>query len=140
MVDPGPGPGRICMNWDVKSETATEVAATSVSMMAIKKFRQPLVEYLLSGLEDDNKWVRVMAAEMLGTIGDPRTAGHLKTLLADHDRDLRIVAARSLAMIRSVRATFPLSPVDNCEDCMIRLVADEALQRLKADKEIARHL
>ncbi len=128
------------MNWDVKSETATEVTFTAVSMMAIKKFRQPLVEYLLSGLEDDNKWVRVMAAEMLGTIGDPRTAGHLKPLLADHDRDLRIVAARSLAMIRSVRATFPLSPVDNCEDCMIRLVADEALEKLKAEKEIARRL
>jgi HEAT repeat protein len=128
------------MNWDVKSETATEVAATAVSMMAIKKFRQPLVEYLLSGLEDDNKWVRIMAAEMLGTIGDPRTAGYLKPLLAERDRDTRIVAARSLAMIRSPRAIFPLASMDNCGDCMIRLVAAEALERLKAQKEIARHL
>ncbi len=127
------------MNWDVKSETTTEVAATAVSM-AIKKFRQPMVEYLLSGLEDHNKWVRIMAAEMLGTIGDPGTAGYLKPLLAEHDRDTRIVAARSLAMIRSPRAIFPFASADNCGDCMIRLVADEALEKLKAEKGIARHL
>jgi len=128
------------MNWNVKSETANEGAAAAVSMMAIKKFRQPMIEYLLSGLEDDNRWVRIMAAEMLGTIGDPCTAGYLKPLLAEHDRDMRIVAARSLAMIRSPGAIFPLSLVDNCGDCMIRLVASEALERLKAQKEVARHL
>jgi HEAT repeat protein len=122
------------MNSDVKNETAMEVAALSVSMMAMKKFQQPMVEYLLSGLEDRDKWVRVIAAEMLGTIGDPRSAEHLKPLLADRDKDLRIVAAKSLAMIRSPRVVLALSQADNCENCMIRLVADEALEKLKAEK------
>lgn len=122
------------MNRDIKSETAMEVAALTVSMMAVKKFQQPMVEYLLSGLEENDKWVRVMAAEMLGAIGDRRSAEHLKPLLADGDKDLRIVAAKSLAMIRSPGGVFALSQADNCENCMIRLVADEALERLKPGK------
>jgi len=108
-----------------------EAAALSVSMMALKKFQQPMVEYLLSGLEENDKWVRVLAAEMLGTIGDSRSAEHLKPLLADRDRDLRIMAARSLSMIRSPGMGSVLSPADNCENCLIRLMADEALERLK---------
>jgi HEAT repeat protein len=120
------------MNRDVKSETAVEVTALSVSMLAMKKFQQPLVEYLLSGLEDNDKWVRVMAAEMLGTIGDPRSAEHLKPFMVHRDKDLRLVAAKSFTMIRSPRMAFARSQPDNCENCMIRLVADEALERLKA--------
>jgi hypothetical protein len=138
-IDPGPGPGRIGMNSDVKNETAMEVAALSASMTAMKKFQQPMVEYLLSGLDENDKWVRVMAAEMLGTIGDSRSAEYLKPLLAARDKDLRIVAAKSLAMIRSPRVGLALSQADNCENCMIRLVADEALERLKLGKETACH-
>jgi HEAT repeat protein len=122
------------MNSDVKNEIVREAAALSVSMMAMKKFQQPMIEYLLSGLEENDKWVRVMAAEMLGTIGDSRSAEHLKPLLAERDRDLRIAAAKSLAMIRSSGVALSLSQPDNCESCMIRLVADEALERLKAGK------
>jgi HEAT repeat protein len=121
------------MNRDIKNETAMEVAALSVSMTAIKKFRKPMVEYLLSGLEENDKWVRIMAAEMMGAIGDPRSAEHLIPLLADRDRDLRTVAAKSLAMIRSPDM-FALSQADNCENCMIRLIADEALGKLKIGK------
>jgi len=120
------------MQGNEKTETAMETAAVSVSLAAIKKFRQPMIEYLKSGLEDNDKWVRVMAAEMLGAVGDHHSAAHLKPLLADRDRDLRIVAAKSLAMIHSPHEFFALSQVDNCENCMIRLVADEALERLKA--------
>jgi len=128
------------MNRDVKSETTREMAALSVSVMAMKKFQQPLVEYLLSGLEDNDKWVRVIAAEMLGTIGDIRSAERLKPFMAHQDRDLRLVAAKSFAMIRSPRMMFARSQADNCENCMVRLVADEALERLKAKQEVARHL
>lgn len=119
------------MNQDIKNETAMEVAALSLSMMAMKKFQQPMVEYLLSGLEDNDKWVRVMAAEMLGIIGDRRSAEHLKPLLVQRDKDLRIAAAKSLAMIRTPRVAVVRLQEDTCENCMIRLVADEALEKLK---------
>jgi len=125
---------------DLQKETAREVAAVTVSITAMKKFQQPLVEYLLSGLEDNDKWVRIMAAEMLGTIGDPGVAGHLTPLLADRDKDLRTIAARSLAMIRSPAVALSMKQADNCENCMIRLVADEALERLKNGQDNARHL
>jgi len=107
-------------------------------MTSMKKFRQPLVEYLVSGLEDNDRWVRIMAAELLGTLGDASIAGHLKPLLADRDQDLRIVAAKSLAMIRSPKVIFSLTQADYCENCMIRLVADEALQKLTTEKQDAR--
>ena len=128
------------MQENEKSETLVETAALSVSLAAIKKFRQPMIEYLKSGLEDNDKWVRVMAAEMLGAVGDHHSAAHLKPLLADRDRDLRIVAAKSLAMIRSPHLFFALSQVDNCENCMIRLVANEALEKLSEGNMTARRL
>ena len=102
-----------------------------MSIMALKKFRQPMVEYLISGLEDNDKWVRVMAAHLLGTIGDSRAAEHLKPFLVSQDRDLRSAAAQSLAMIHPFLGIFSLSQADNCDNCMIRLIADEAIQKLK---------
>lgn len=104
-----------------------------VSLTAVRKFRQPLAEYLISGLDDNDKWVRVMAAEMLGALGDPRTARSLQPLLAGWDSDLRLVAARSLARIRSPQSAV-IPPALSCDHCMIRLVADEALTRLKLEQ------
>jgi HEAT repeat protein len=128
------------MNENEHGKPALEVATQSVSILAIRKFRQPMIEYLQSGLEDNDKWVQIMAAEMLGFIGDHTSADHLKSLLATRDKDLRTAAARSLAMIHSPAMAFSLNRADKCENCMIRLVADEALERLKAENEITRHL
>ncbi|PKG33145.1 HEAT repeat domain-containing protein, partial [Methanoregula sp.] len=97
------------------------------------EFRQPLVEYLIRGLDDNDKWVRVMAAEMLGALGDPHSARFLQPLLAGWDSDLRLVAARSLARIRSPQSAV-IPPALSCDHCMIRLVADEALTRLKLEQ------
>ncbi|AGB01244.1 HEAT repeat domain-containing protein [Methanoregula formicica] len=106
----------------------------SRSVSAVRKFRQPLVEYLISGLDDNDKWVRVMAAEMLGTVGDPRSVRALQPLLAGWDSDLRLAAARSLARIRSPQSA-AIPPALSCDHCMIRLVADEALTRLKLEQD-----
>jgi HEAT repeat protein len=119
----------------MKSETAREAAEMAVSVMALKKFQQPMIEYLSSGLEDNDKWVRVMAMLMLGAIGDSRSAELVKPLLADRDRDLRTAAARSLTMIHSPKEMFSLSQSGQCDDCLIRLVASEALEKLK-EREI----
>ncbi len=99
------------MNRDVSNETAREAASVSRTIMALKKFRQPLVEYLISGLEENDKWVQVMAVRLLGTIGDSRAAEHLKPLLVSEDADLRSAAAQSLAMI-PCQGIFSLSPSD----------------------------
>lgn len=105
-----------------------------VSVTAVRKFRQPLVEYLISGLDDKDKWVRVMAAEMLGALGDPHSARALQPLLAGWDSDLRLAAARSIARIRSPQTAVIPSAL-SCDHCMIRLVADEALTKLKLEQE-----
>ncbi len=111
-----------------------ETAAQSASERAMHQFRQPLIEYLVSSLEVDDKWVRIMALEMLGMIGDARSAGHVQPLLADRDRDLRTAAAKSLALLCSAEGTPGRLPSDNCGDCMIRLLASEALEQLKAGR------
>ena len=128
------------MNENNQCKPVLEAAALSDSATAIRKFRQPMIEYLQSSLEDNDKWVRVMAAEILGFVGDNTSAGHLKPLLATGDKDLRTAAARSLSMIHSPAMAFSLNRVDNCENCMIRLVANEALEKLKDGNETARHL
>jgi HEAT repeat protein len=111
-----------------------ETGAPSASVDAMERFRQPLVEYLVSSLEIDDKWVRILALEMLGMVGDARSAGRIRPLLADRDHDLRMAASRSMDMIRSPGSTDSRFPADSCGDCMIRHLACEALEQLRAGK------
>jgi len=122
------------MDGITEQAVARTMDSRSVSISAVCKFRQPLVKYLISGLDDNDKWVRVMAAELLGTVGDPRSARALQPLLAGWDSDLRLAAARSLARIRSPQSAV-IPPALSCDHCMIRLVADEALTRLKLEQD-----
>jgi len=101
------------------------------SVMAMIRFRRPLVDYLISGLEENDKWVRILAIDMLGNAGDPRAVEYLKPLLVDRDRDLRIIAAQAMEMIYSQQAAMSRSQPDHCATCMIRLIAEEALTRAK---------
>ena len=39
---------------------------------SVIRFRKPLVDYLVSGLEENDKWIRIFAADMLGNAGDSR--------------------------------------------------------------------
>ncbi|WAC05071.1 MAG: HEAT repeat domain-containing protein [Methanoregula sp.] len=109
------------------------------SATALKKFRKPLVEYLISGLEEKDKWVRCMAAGMLGDLGDSRAVDSLKPLLADPDPDLRAVAAYALDMICYNRAPVDGSRTGICEHCMVRFIADEALNQMKSQTESSYH-
>ena len=119
------------MNRDADNKTAMGRASPWLSSNALKRFQQPLVNYLISGLEEGDKSVQIMAAQLLGAIGDPRTTEHVKLLLASNDRDLRAVAAQSLAMFHSPRSMESLVQADTCDTCMIRLIAEEAIQKLK---------
>lgn len=101
------------------------------SATAVNRFRKPLIDYLISGLEENDKWVRILAADMLGSVGDPRALEYLKPLLVDRDRDLRIISAEAMDMIHSQRSIVFRSQPDRCSSCMIRLIAEEALTQKK---------
>jgi hypothetical protein len=98
---------------------------------AVTRFRKPLVDYLISGLEENDKWVRILAIDMLGSAGDPRAVEYLKPLLVDRDRDLRAMSAQAMDMIHSQQAVISRSQPDRCASCMIRFIAEEALTQAK---------
>ena len=98
---------------------------------AVIRFRKPLVGYFISGLEENDKWVRILAADMLGSAGDPRAVTYLKPLLVDRDRDIRIISAQAMDMIYSQQAIVSSSQPDHCANCMIRLIAEEACTQAK---------
>lgn len=116
---------------DTGKRTGRGDAASVVSASAMNQFRRPLVDYLISGLEVDDKWVRILAADLLGNAGDPRATGSLKRLLVDRDPDLREVSARAMDLINARQETIVRSQPDRCAGCMIRLIAEEALARQK---------
>ncbi len=110
-----------------RGETGVLVSSAS----EVTRFRKPLVDYLISGLEENDKWIRILAADMLGSAGDPRAVESLKPLLVDRDRDLRIISAQAIDMIHSQQAFVSRSQPDHCTNCMIRLIAEEALTQAK---------
>jgi hypothetical protein len=112
---------------DTGNRTGRETGILVPSATAMTRFRKPLVDYLISGLEENDKWVRILAADMLGSTGDPRAVEYLKPLLVDHDQDLRIISAQAMDMIYSQQAIVSRSQPDRCSSCMIRLIAEEAL-------------
>jgi HEAT repeat protein len=115
-------PGR-----ELNNNTAT---CSLKSADALEKFRQPLASYLISALDDQDKWVRYLAAEMLGNIQDPGSAGHLTRLLADQDEDVRSVATKALDSVRHTKKVFASMQASSCETCLIRMIAAEALAKL----------
>ena len=119
------------MNSDTGKRTGGEAGILVPSAMAVTRFRKPLIDYLISGLEENDKWVRIFAADMLGSAGDPRAVDYLKPLLVDRDRDLRIISAHAMDMIHSQQAIASRSQPDHCANCMIRLIAEEALAHAK---------
>jgi HEAT repeat protein len=127
------------MDRDSRTTSGRHTGVLMSSDNAVTRFRKPLVEYLVSGLEENDKWVRILAADMLGCVGDPRTVEYLKPLLADRDRDLRIISAHAIDMIGSQRAALTRSEPDPCASCMIRYIAEEALMKQRPRDEYARH-
>jgi hypothetical protein len=110
-----------------KRKRSGETTAVHDPAVALKKFRQHLFEYFVSGLDADNKWVRVMAAGMLGALGDPGAARYLKPLAVDLDADLREVSRNSLMMLAPDYTSPETRRPDPCGGCMIRIIAEEAL-------------
>lgn len=98
------------------------------SSVALEQFRKPLVAYLEAGLECNDKLVQVMAVGMLGALGDPAVAVSLRPLAADADADVRAAAIAALGQLDTYPGDTSLSPeMQSCQNCMIRLIAEEAL-------------
>src|SRR5512137_159164 len=120
------------MDGDTRKMKGGDTGFQISSTAAVTRFRKPLVDYLISGLEENDKWVRILAVDMLGSAGDPRAIEYLKPLLVDRDRDLRTISAQAVDMIHSQQAAVSRSQPDYCASCMIRLIAEEALTRAKS--------
>ena len=119
------------MNSDTEKRTGGDGGVMVSSASAVTRFRKPLVDYLISGLEENDKWVRILAIDMLGSAGDARAVEYLKPLLVDRDRDLRIISAQAMDMIHSQQVVISRSQPDRCASCMIRFIAEEALTQSK---------
>ena len=119
------------MDRDTGKMTGRDEGFLVSSVSAVTRFRKPLVDYLISGLEENDKWVRILAIDLLGSAGDPRAVEYLKPLLVDRDRDLRTISAHAMDMIHSQQAIISRSEPDRCSSCMIRLIAEEALTQVK---------
>jgi HEAT repeat protein len=119
------------MDNDRRKMTKGDGGIPAAPASAVTRFRKPLVDYLISGLEEKDKWVRILAVDLLGSTGDPRAIEYLTPLLVDRDQDLRIIAEQALEMIHSQQAVVFRSQPDHCASCMIRLIAEEALAKAK---------
>jgi len=103
------------------------------SLEAIEKFSLPIIDYFTKALTHEDKWVRYLAAEALGSLGDLRSIDPLKRLSSDKDPDLRFVSGQSLSNIRYMQEILTDSRKMGCETCLIRYIAEEVLvQRNRA--------
>ena len=100
---------------------------TLKSLEALEKFTLPIVEHFTKALTNEDKWVRYLAAEALGTMGDLRSIEPLHLLRSDKDPDLRFVSGQSLSNIRHMQEILTDSRKMGCDTCLIRYIAEEIL-------------
>jgi HEAT repeat protein len=96
---------------------------------ALETLGKPAVDYLIHALKDPNKWVRYVAAEALGNIGDPRSVEHLIEALKDRDQDVRFAVTGALGKVGSgnAHATRALKQARISDNGYVRIGAEEAL-------------
>ena len=83
--------------------------AANKARLALEKINKSLVEPLLTKLKDNDLYVRVGAAMVLGAIKDPRAVEPLIAMLNDDDLSDRWVAVNALGAIKDPRAIEPLT-------------------------------
>jgi HEAT repeat protein len=105
------------------------------AVIALEKFGQPAVDYLVKALDDDDKWVRYIAADALGNLADGRSVDHLIRRLYDSDQDVRFATAEALGKIGDPKASFSLMKTCNSDNCFVRLAAEEALVNLRINEK-----
>ncbi len=101
------------------------------SIYDLGKKGQPAVDFLLLALKDGDKRVKIAAANALCDIGDARCVDALIALLSDGDKDIRFVSASLLGKTGDPRAREPLTRACADENCFVRIMAKEALHRIR---------
>ncbi|MDT8357653.1 MAG: HEAT repeat domain-containing protein [Methanomicrobiaceae archaeon] len=97
----------------------------------MQKFGPSAIEYLVKALGDDDKWVRLLAADVLGDIGDVAAAKPLVEMLKDQDQDVRFIAAGALGKIPEQKSIESLEQICTSDNCFVRIAAEESIERLK---------
>jgi hypothetical protein len=100
---------------------------TEKSLKALEKFTLPIIEHFINALNDEDKWVRYLAADALGNLGDMRAIAHLNPLRSDKDPYLRFVSGQSLSKIAYLREILTDSRRMGCDTCLVRYIAEEVL-------------
>ncbi|MBU6996398.1 MAG: HEAT repeat domain-containing protein [Theionarchaea archaeon] len=113
-------------DWTLRRKAAT----------ALEKVGAPAVEAVIIALEDENRYVRRMAALILGTIRDRRAVEPLIAVLGDQDTNVRRCAAESLGKLKDKRAIEPLVLALREEKDSVRWIIALALQKLGGEKEV----
>ncbi|MBU7037577.1 MAG: HEAT repeat domain-containing protein [Theionarchaea archaeon] len=103
---------------------------------ALERIGAPAVGALTIALEDENRFVRRMAALILGTLRDRRAVEPLISALRDDDTAVRRHAAESLGKLKDKRAIEPLILALKEEKDSVRWIIALALQKLGSEKEI----
>jgi len=106
-------------------------------VIALEKFGKPAVDYLHKALDDDDKWVRYMAADALGNIGDVRSIERLIPLLNDQDQDVRFATAFALGNIGHPSAEDALTKTCSRDNCFVKVAAEEALAKVSEGQKHA---
>jgi HEAT repeat protein len=93
-------------------------------------FGRKAFEYLVISLWDQDKWVRIAAADALAELKDTRSYQFLVTLLNDTDNDVRFAAAASLGKLGDSRALGPLQCACSDQNYYVRQVAKQSFETL----------
>jgi HEAT repeat protein len=117
------------MEFNHDEEVRKRSPDTEKSLKALEKFTLPIIEHFINALKDEDKWVRYLAAEALGNMGDLRAVAPLTLLRSDTDPDLRFVSDQSLSKIACVREILDDSGKMGCDTCLIRYIAEEVLDQ-----------
>ncbi len=107
--------------------TASEHAATALAAIG-----KPTVANLMRALMTEPPPVREQVCNVLVRIGDPAVPQLIETLNIG-DTEVRQLAARALAAMRSTLAIHSLLRLLGSEDAMVRQVAAHGLNQLQAD-------
>ena len=86
---------------------------------------------LLSHVHDEDKWVRCLVVDALGTIHDRRVVNPLITALGDLDQDVRFMAAEALGKAGDARALEVLQKTCEVDNPFVQIAAETAIARLR---------
>jgi LysM repeat protein len=115
-------------------ETSSPSVAEA-SMEALVRIGAPAVGPLIFSLQDPNPGVRMMAAEALGKIEDPRTVDPLVQVLeGDGDYQVQAAAVDALRKKKDPRAVEAFLLAEKHESWVVRSLAKRALEEAGTDQ------